>query len=90
MNLSLPEYISDFYVAVIKYPDKRNLGEKIFIYSLTLIIREISFIMTDKRPWSRRVASMLRKQREMNAHCLTVTLLHILSRISDSKWYPTQ
>lgn len=90
LSLSLPEYISDFYVAVIKYPDKRNLGEKIFIYSLTLIIREISFIMTGKTPWSRRVASMLRKQRKMNAHCLTVTLLHILSRISDSKWYPTQ
>lgn len=46
--------------------------------------------MTGKTPWSRRVASMLRKQRAMNAHCLTVTLLHILSRISDSKWHPTQ
>lgn len=28
LNLSLPECISDFYVAVIKYPDKRNLGKK--------------------------------------------------------------
>lgn len=28
LNLSLPEFISDFYVAVIKYPDKRNLGKK--------------------------------------------------------------
>lgn len=89
LNISLPECVSYFYVAVIKYPDKRNLGEK-NIYLFIDFIREISFIMTGKTPWSRRVASMLREQRVMNAHCLTVTLLHSLSRISDSKWYHTQ